>query len=62
MVEINEEQANVCETMIIFMLIYVKMTCTYSYSLFSWELLLILRADRRQRSQISSFGKTGKWL
>jgi hypothetical protein len=49
------------ETMIIFMLIYVIMTCIHSNSLSRLELLLFLRADLRQCPQINSFGNTGKW-
>ena len=60
--EIHEEQAIVSETTtIIFMLIYVIMTCIHSNSLNRLELLLILRADLRQCPQINSFGNTGKW-
>jgi hypothetical protein len=40
MVGIHEEQANVSGTMIIFMLIYVKMTCIYSSSLVDWSSFL----------------------
>ena len=59
--EIHEEQAIVNETIIIFILIYVIMTCIHSNSLRWLELLLILRADLRQCPQINSFGNTGKW-